>query len=173
MNSLTDTIQNESPDDYDAVEKLAEEAFGPGRFTRSAFRLREGVTHEPSLSFTLHRSGMLAGAVKLTKILVGDDEALLLGPLVVSPQYKNAGLGAALMCKAVEAARDEGYEAIILIGDFDYYKRFGFQQIPKGQITLPGPADPARILVCPLVEDADTKFSGLASKYQQKVPDIS
>lgn len=166
MNSLTDIIKPECPEDYDAVEKLAEVAFGPGRFTRSAFRLREGVMHEPSLSFTLHRNDKLAGSIKLTKIFIGEDQALLLGPLVVSPEYKNDGLGAALMKKAVEAARLEGHEAIILVGDLDYYKRFGFQQVAHGRITLPGPADPARILICPLAEGAVEKYCGLAAQYK-------
>ncbi len=166
MNKFTDIIKPESPEDFDKVEKLAEAAFGPGRFARSAFRLREGVMHEPSLSFTLHRGEKLAGSVKLTKILIGVDMALLLGPLVVLPEYKGGGIGAALMLKAVSAAKNEGYEAIILVGDFDYYRKFGFEQIKHGQIKLPGPADPARILICSLVEGAREKFSGHARQYQ-------
>ncbi len=165
MNSLTDIIKTEAPEDFDAVEKLAEAAFGPGRFTRSAFRLREGVPHEASLSFTLHRSGVLAGSVKQTKVLLGEDEALLLGPLVVAPEYKNEGVGAALMSRTVNAVREESHQAIILVGDFDYYNRFGFEQVSLGQIKLPGPADPARILLCPLNEGTTEKFSGLARQY--------
>ncbi len=167
MNTLTDIITPESPDDYDAVEKLAEEAFGPGRFARAAFRLREGVMHEPDLSFTLRRIGKIVGSVKLTKILIGDHEALLLGPLVVTPDYKSSGVGAALMQKAVDAARAAGHELILLVGDYDYYKRFGFEQIAHGRIKMPGPADPARILVCPLVEGAKDRFSGMARHYQK------
>ena len=166
MNTITDIIKPESPEDFEAVEKLAEAAFGPGRFTRSAFRLREGVAHEPGLSFTLHRSGKLAGSVKLTKILVSDDEALLLGPLVVAPEYKNEGVGRALMFKAVETAREEGHKSIILVGDFDYYKKFGFEQIAHGQIKLPGPADPARILICHLQQGERQELSGIARQYQ-------
>lgn len=168
MNSLTDIIKTEAPDDYDAVEKLAEQAFGPGRFARSAFRLREGVMHEPDLSFTLHRSGRLVGSVKLTKILIDKDEALLLGPLVVAPECKSKGVGAALMNKAVNAAKNAGHEAILLVGDFDYYKKFGFEQVAHGQIKMPGPADPARILLCPLVDGAKEKFQGLAAQYQKR-----
>lgn len=168
MNSLTDIIKPESPDDYDGVEALAEQAFGPGRFARSAFRLREGVMHEPDLSFTLHRSGRLVGSVKLTKILIGEDEALLLGPLVVAPECKSEGVGAALMREAVSAATKAGHEAILLVGDFDYYKKFGFEQVSRGQIKMPGPADPARILLCPLVADAKAKFHGLATQYQKR-----
>jgi len=167
MNSLTDIIQPESPEDYDAVEKLAEQAFGPGRFARSAFRLREGVMHEPDLSFTLHRNGKLVGSVKLTKILIGNDEALLLGPLVVAPECKSEGVGAALMREAVSAATKANHEAILLVGDFDYYKKFGFEQVAHGQIKMPGPADPARILLCPLVDGVKAKFQGLATQYQK------
>ncbi len=165
MNALSDILKPEAPEDYDAVEMLAETAFGPGRFARSAFRLREGVMHEPDLSFTFHRSGHLVGSVKLTKILIGDDEALLLGPLVVAPECKNEGVGAALMFKAVEAAKNAGHEAILLVGDFDYYKKFGFEQVNHGQIKMPGPADPARILMCPLVDGAKEKFNGVAMQY--------
>jgi len=167
MNSLTDIIKSEAPDDYDAVEKLAEHAFGPGRFARSAFRLREGVMNELYLSFTLHRSGRLVGSVKLTKILIGNDEALLLGPLVVAPECKSEGVGAALMNEAVNAAKKAEHEAILLVGDFDYYKKFGFEQVVHGQIKMPGPADPARILLCPLVDNAKQKFQGLATQYQK------
>ena len=166
MNKLTDIIKPESPEDYHAVEQLAEEAFGPGRFARSAFRLREGVMHEPDLSFTLHRVDKLVGSVKLTRILIGEDEALLLGPLVVTPDYKGCGVGAALMEKAVLAAKEAGHALILLVGDYDYYKKFGFKQVPHGQIKMPGPTDPARILVCPLVDGVKERFSGTAQQYQ-------
>lgn len=166
MNILTDILKPEAPEDFDAVEELAEAAFGPGRFARSAFRLREGAMHEPDLSFTLHRIGKLVGSVKLTKIIIGEHEALLLGPLVVAPEYKNEGVGGALMRKAVEAAKHAGHEAILLIGDFDYYKKFGFEQVSHGQIKMPGPADPARILICLLREGIKEKFTGLARQYE-------
>ena len=167
MNTHTDIIKPEAVEDFDAVEQLAAEAFGPGRFTRSAFRLREGVMHEPNLSFTLHRNEKLAGSVKLTKILIDQDEALLLGPLVVAPEFKNEGIGADLMLKAVEAAKKAEHEVIILVGDYDYYKKFGFEQIKKGQVIFPGPVDPSRILICPLVDDVKEKFSGSARQYQK------
>ncbi len=168
MNIYTDTLKPEQPEFYDAVESLAEQAFGPGRFARAAFRLREGVMHEPELSFVLLRKEELIGSVRLTKIMVGENEALLLGPLVVKPEFKNCGIGAQLMKKAVSSAREAGFEAIILVGDFDYYKKYGFKQLPHKQIELPGPADPARILICPLVEGIESKFSGQARRYEVK-----
>lgn len=166
MNISSDTIKPENPEFYDAVEALAEQAFGPGRFARAAFRLREGVMHEPELSFVITREEELVGAVRLTKIFVGEHEALLLGPLVVKPEYKNCGIGSKLMVKAVESAKEAGFEAIILVGDYDYYKKYGFKQLPHKQIDLPGPADPARILICPLVDGAEKKFVGQARRFE-------
>ncbi|MGI9351811.1 MAG: GNAT family N-acetyltransferase [Rhizobiaceae bacterium] len=158
-------ITNENPEDYDVVEKLAEEAFGPGRFTRTAFRLREGISHEPELSFVTWNDDKAIAAVKLTKIWVGDTVALLLGPLVVADEFKSKGYGAELMKKAVDAAREADFNCIILVGDLPYYQRFGFGVIPQGQITLPGPVDPHRLLACPLKEGALHGISGLVRPY--------
>ena len=155
---------NEHVSEFDAVEALAAQAFGPGRFTRTAFRLRENVAHEPHLSFTAKQGHTILGSVRLTKILVGEVQSLLLGPLVVKPEYKNCGLGKELMRISVKAARESNEHSIILVGDFPYYQQFGFMQIPKGQIDLPGPVDPARLLVCPLRDGAEAELHGAATK---------
>ena len=143
-------IVTEKPEDHDLVERLAEEAFGPGRYARTAFRLREGVPNEPDLSFVKWLGNTPIASVKLTKIWVGEQVALLLGPLVVSSAYKCRGHGAELMEAAVQAARSAGHTAIILVGDHPYYQRFGFEVVKPGRITLPGPVDPQRLLICPL-----------------------
>ena len=155
-------IVTEKPEDYEQVELLAEKAFGPGRFARTAFRLREGVPHEPDLSFVcwLHKEAI--AAVKLTKIWIGEKTALLLGPLVVSDAYKCNGYGAILMETAVEAARAAGHDCIILVGDLPYYQKFGFEVVPAGKITLPGPVDPQRLLVCELKPGSFDEYGGVA-----------
>lgn len=158
-------IATEKPEDHAQVERLAEKAFGPGRFTRTAFRLREGVPHEPDLSFVCWLNNEAIAAVKLTKIYVEDKTALLLGPLVVSDAYKCNGYGAKLMETAVEAARSAGHECIILVGDLPYYQRFGFEVVSPGKITMPGPVDPQRLLVCELKPGAFERFSGSARPY--------
>ena len=145
MNINSILIKPESADDEQPIETMTEEAFGPGRFARSAFRLREGVLHEPSLSFTAEYEGQIIGSVRLTRILVSETPALLLGPLVVSPGYKGFGAGRVLMEKAVAVARGEGHAWIILVGDLPYYGKFGFEQVPRGSISLPAPVDPDRI----------------------------
>ncbi len=84
--------------------------------------------------------------------MAGGHGALMLGPLTVDPAFEGRGIGAALMNRSIEAARTEGHDLILLVGDAPYYARFGFRVIPPGQLVLPGPADPARFLALELVE---------------------
>ncbi|PVB59708.1 N-acetyltransferase [Labrenzia sp. 011] len=140
-------IRPEDASDATEIETLQAEAFGPGRFARTAFRLRENIPHRPDLSFVGVMGPQVAGSIRLTPITIGDIGALLLGPLTVSPDFKNRGLGKALMRTAMDAASVAGEKAVLLVGDAPYYSPFGFQQVPFGRITLPGPVDPARLLI--------------------------
>lgn len=140
-------IRLEDTADNAAIENLQAEAFGPGRFARTAFRVREGVAHEPSLSFIGLSGSKVAGSVRLTPIMIGETPSLLLGPLTVAPEFKNRGLGKALMKTAINAAATQGETAILLVGDAPYYGPFGFQVVPFGSVEVPGPVDPARLLV--------------------------
>ena len=155
MKSSTTEILLEKPELLEAVDELSAIAFGPGRFARTAFRLREGVLSIPALSFVLFHGGELTGSVKLTRIKVDGEDSLVLGPLVVKPEYKNCGFGKQLMEKAVDAAKVAGEKHIILVGDEPYYGRFGFQKVPLGDITMPGPVDPHRLLICYLQNGAE------------------
>jgi len=167
-------IRPETPDLDNAIEALGAEAFGPGRFARAAFRLREGVRHEQDLSFVAlmqdaRGTEKLAGSIRLTRIRIGSEPALVLGPLVVSPQYKSLGIGRELMNRALYAARARGDAFVILVGDEPYYGKFGFKVVPHGRITLPGPADPARTLYCELKDGAIERYSGAAGRYVPQV----
>jgi predicted N-acetyltransferase YhbS len=151
MTSLPLTIRHELPVDSAAIERLHERAFGPGRFARTAFRLREGVPPDPALSFAAHVGTFLVGSIKVTPVLAGGHPALMLGPLTVDPAFEGRGIGAALMNRSIEAARAAGHDLIVLIGDAPYYARFGFRPIPREQLVLPGPANPERFLALELV----------------------
>jgi predicted N-acetyltransferase YhbS len=152
MTSLPLTIRQELPGDAAAIERLHERAFGPGRYARTAFRLREGKGADAGLSFASHVGTFLVGSVRVTPILAGGQPALMLGPLTVDPAFEGRGIGAALMNTAIEAARVQGHALILLVGDAPYYARFGFKPVPPGQLMLPGPADPGRFLALELVE---------------------
>jgi predicted N-acetyltransferase YhbS len=155
-------LNPERPGDAPAIEKLHERAFGPGRFARTAFRLREGVPPRLDLSFVARIGSMIVGSNRLTEIGIGAHPALLLGPLTVEPAFRSRGIGMALMQASLDAAMRDGERLVILVGDEPYYGRIGFRKVPVGGVTLPGPVDPHRLLVRELVPGAFDGVSGAA-----------
>jgi predicted N-acetyltransferase YhbS len=164
------TYRLEQPDDDPAIEALHAEAFGPGRFARAAYRLREGATHDPALSFVAHAGERMIASVRMTAIAIGDRPALLLGPLVVLPACKGQGAGRALVGIAVKAARDAGHKVVMLVGDLEYYGGLGFSRLRRYQITLPGPVDPDRVLIAGLAEGALEGLAGPATGPRTTIP---
>ena len=159
MTDLSLTILPETADDVVPIERLHERTFGPGRYAKSAYRLREDIGHRLDLSFTARIGTLLIGSVRLSPIRIGENKALLLGPLAVDPAFRERGVGYALMERALAEAKAKGHRLVMLVGDEPYYGKAGFRRIPKGRTTLPGPVDPARLLVCEL---ADAAFDGVA-----------
>jgi predicted N-acetyltransferase YhbS len=160
MPDLSLTILPETAADATAVERLHERTFGPGRFARTAFRVRERIAHRLDLSFTARIGTLLVGSVQLTPIRVGETAALLLGPLTVEPPFRGHGIGQALIERAVDAARTQGHRLVVLVGDPSYYAKAGFRPVAKGQMTMPGPVDPERLLVAELVDGAAAGVAG-------------
>jgi predicted N-acetyltransferase YhbS len=168
MSDLPLLIEPETPDDADGIKRLNERVFGPGRFARTAYRIRERADPEPSLSFVARVGTLLVGANAMTPIAIGTMPALLLGPLIVEPVFRSQGIGEALVKSSLEAAQAAGWKLVILVGDEPYYVRMGFRPVPPGRITLPGPVDPARLLYCELEPGALEKAQGEARGAQDK-----
>jgi predicted N-acetyltransferase YhbS len=160
MSDLSLTILPEKPNDADAIERLHERTFGPGRFVLSAYRLREHVDHLLELSFTARIGTLLVGSVRQLPICIGDTPALMLGPLTVEPPFRKRGVGRALLDRSLDDARKAGHRLVLLVGDETYYSRVGFKTVPKGRATMPGPVDYSRLLVAELVEGAFDGVSG-------------
>ena len=150
----------ERPSDDDRIAALQRLAFGPGAYARAAFRVREQAPHDRSLSFVTEADGEPIASVRLTPIRVDERRGLLLGPLVVDPGHTNLGYGKALMRLALEEARRAGCPFVLLVGDAPYYAPFGFRPLPPGRVRMPGPADPARLLVAELKTGATEGLSG-------------
>jgi predicted N-acetyltransferase YhbS len=161
MNDIALTIRPEGKDDAAAIERLHERTFGPGRYAKTAYRLREQVSHRPDLSFTARIGTLLVGSVWLSPIHIGETKALLLGPLTVEPAFRERGVGQALIERALKEARDQGHRLVILVGDEPYYGKTGFKRVPPGRAIMPGPVDPARLLVAELHEGAFDGVSGV------------
>jgi predicted N-acetyltransferase YhbS len=157
---LAITLLPETAADQDPIERLHERAFGPGRFARTAFRLRETAEPLRGLSFVARVGTLVVGSVRLSRIAIGPRAAVLLGPLTVEPAFMGRGIGAALMRATLDAARAAGHDLVLLVGDEPYYGRFGFTRAPNG-LALPGPVDPARVLVAALSPGAADGAEGM------------
>ncbi|SFT58797.1 Predicted N-acetyltransferase YhbS [Pseudovibrio denitrificans] len=147
-------VRQETPADFLEIEQMQAEAFGPARFERTAFKIRDGVQQASHLCFVGEQNGEIAGSVKLTPIMIGTQKSMLLGPLTVKATFKGQGLGRLLLKSVAEEAKAQGVQSILLVGDHPYYGPHGYEQVPHGQITLPGPVDPDRLLVLMLQDEA-------------------
>jgi len=157
------TFLPESPAHDAEIEQINAEAFGPGRFTRAAYKIREGGPHDPSMSFVVLKDDHVIASVRMTPIAAGRGRAMLLGPLAVRPDYKNQGLGKALVKMALEAAQATGQGVTMLVGDAPYYEPLGFRRIPYGQVMMPRPTDPNRMLAVEHVPGALTALKGMVT----------
>jgi predicted N-acetyltransferase YhbS len=160
MNAADVTYLPEHPAHDPEIDHINEEAFGPGRFARAAYKIREGGPHERALSFVALHDGAVVASVRLTRIAAGKGRALLLGPLAVRPTHKNIGIGRKLVQIAVEEARKAAAPAVVLVGDEPYYGPLGFKKMPRGQLSMPRPVDPDRLLAIEIEPGALALLSG-------------
>lgn len=151
-------LRRERAGDEAAREALLDAAFGPARHLKSSARLREGRRPADGLAFVAEAEVegrvCLVGTLRLWNITAGGRPALLLGPLAVDDRCRSLGIGAALMRLALAEADLAGHAAVILVGDPEYYARFGFSAAATGGLLMPGPTERRRLLALELEPDA-------------------
>jgi predicted N-acetyltransferase YhbS len=145
-------IRAERASDVTAREALLDACFGENRHMRTCQRLRDGRAPAEGLALSAVSKGKLVGTVRLWHVSAGGVPALMLGPLAVDSAYRELGVGAALMARALAAARARGHRAVLLLGDAPYYGRFGFSAAKTGALALPGAFEPERLLALELEE---------------------
>ncbi len=159
----------ESRKDSDAIENLLDIAFSPSRIHLSSYSLREDVPKLESLCFTAKNEfGDILGVVRQWPILIGhapDNASLLTGPVAVHPIVQGEGLGSSLLNLSLSRAKDEGWKRAILIGDFQYYRHFGFKQQAGKSITFPPPTDTRRVLFLEIESGSFKRLNGKVHKY--------
>jgi predicted N-acetyltransferase YhbS len=142
-------IRPARPADAAEIDALLDAAFGPGRHARTASLLRAGASPIPGPSLVAHAAdGELIGSIQFWPIALVADRAqplTLLGPLAVATP--GIGIGRRLLADSLAAADAAGIDPILLIGDLSYYGPFGFDAAATGGWSLPGPVDPARLLL--------------------------
>ncbi|MBO6505662.1 MAG: N-acetyltransferase [Kordiimonadaceae bacterium] len=147
------TFDNERVSDEQDINLLLDKVFGDNRLEKASYALRAGVDPVPALSTVVRVENRLAATIRFWPVMVKDlilgssDEALLLGPLAVDPALQGSGVGSALVRQSLAKANAAGFERILLVGEADYYARFGFVPVLPSFITLPGGRDARRLLV--------------------------
>lgn len=158
-----------------AVERLYDEVFGPARFDKASYLFREGVDPVRELSWIALEGDRLVGAIRYWPILVGETghAALLLGPLAIAQDRAGKGIGRALMFKTLDLAAQLGHDLVLLVGDVDYYKRFGFVPATPHGFVMPGESKPERLQVAPLKDNVLGRIAGEVRHLHSGLPAIA
>jgi predicted N-acetyltransferase YhbS len=158
-----------------AVERLYDDVFGPARFHKASYLFREGVASVRELSWVALEGDRLVGAIRYWPILVGETghSALLLGPLAIAQDRAGKGIGRALMFKTLDLAAQLGHDLVLLVGDVDYYKRFGFVPATPHGFVMPGESRPDRLQVAPLKDNVLGRIAGEVRHLHTGLPAIA
>jgi predicted N-acetyltransferase YhbS len=154
-----------------SVEHLYDRIFGPPRFQKASHRLRAGLAPLSALSWVARAGAATIGAIRYWPILVGEaaEPALLLGPLAVAPDRTRCGIGTALVRKTLRMAARGGHDLVLLVGDPDYYRRFGFVSATPSGFLMPGEARPERLQVLSLQSRSLLRADGVL----RRSPDLA
>ncbi|WP_371225295.1 GNAT family N-acetyltransferase [Roseovarius sp. 2305UL8-3] len=156
-------LKPETADDWWEVEALYDLCFAPGREALSSYRLRDDVPPVEGLSMVARDAdSILAGAIRYWPVRIGENRALLLGPIAVHPTHQGEGLGGSLILESLDRAAESGWERVMLVGDAPYYSRFGFARLDG--VQMPPPTNPERILGRDLVPGAWDAVRGLVAR---------
>lgn len=136
-------IRLEKEQDYKEVENLTREAFWnvyrPGCFEHYVIhKLREDAAFLPELDYCAEENGKIIANIVYAKAKVDDFDVITFGPVSVLPEYQGKGCGAKLIRYTLEKAAAMGYPLVLITGNPDYYKKFGFESASKYGIFYEG-----------------------------------
>jgi putative acetyltransferase len=127
-------VRDESPRDRKAVYQVVSSAFGQLAEAELVDALRE--SGDSVVSLVADEDGQIVGHVLLSR-MDAPFPALALAPVSVIPTRQRSGIGSALIKRAVDSARSKGWDAIFVLGDPNYYERFGFDREAAADFTSP------------------------------------
>ncbi len=148
---MTPSIREEQESDRDAIWAINRSAFGQDCEGQLIDALRSGGFL--SLSLVAESQGQLVGHVAFSDLAIVDEDArvdaLALAPVAVVPEFQSNGIGSKLIRRGLEVCRSRGHRIVIVLGEPDYYHRFGFSSALASPLMSPyqGPAFQATELV--------------------------
>ena len=150
---MTIIIRNEQPGDEQVIHDLTVKAFEPMPYSNgSEAPIIAGLRQDGDLAVSLVAvEGVdIVGHIAFSPVTIRGAGAGAgwygLGPVSVWPHRQKQGIGSALVKKGLSILRDRGAQGCVLVGDPNYYERFGFrcdgtlayQELPSAYIqSLP------------------------------------
>ncbi len=161
-------IRTVTKNDFDEIYKFIKEAFktaevSDGTEQDFVLALRKSENYLPELEFAAYNENLLIGHIMLTKQKLTCNKpvnAVLVAPLSVKSEYRNNGIGSALMQHALKEAIKQNYSAAFLIGNPEYYRRFGFRQCSKYNIKNISEVPDKFVLAHELIPDTFKNITG-------------
>jgi putative acetyltransferase len=121
-------IRPEQPADLTAIHNVVEQAFQQAfsSFAEAALVDKLRANGKAIVSLVAVEDDQIVGHILFTEVTLGDATIIGLAPVAVLPSHQKQGIGALLINAGIEACRNAGYAAIVVLGHPDYYPRFGF-----------------------------------------------
>lgn len=135
-------IRQERPADYDTVYRIIKEAFADAEHSDGSEQdlvsaLRKSEAFIPELSLVALEDNRIVGHILFTEAVVNDVKVLALAPLSVLPEYRNRGIGLALIKQGHAVASGLGYKYSVVLGHAKYYPKAGYVPASRYGIRAP------------------------------------
>lgn len=141
-------IRLEKPEDYLEVENMVRNSFWniyrPGAFEHYiVHRLREDESFIQDLAYVIECNGKIIAHINYSKGKLDFEngksmDAVVLGPIAIDKDYQNMGYGTKLIEFTLNLIDNKDIPFVFVIGDENYYQRFGFESASKYKIHLDG-----------------------------------
>jgi predicted N-acetyltransferase YhbS len=163
-------LRLEEEKDYRLVEELTREAFWNVNFPGCGehlliHNLRNAKEFITELDFVAIYNNKIVGNIVYVKTKIRDNNkeytVLTFGPISILPEYQNKGIGSKLIDHTIKLSKAMNYRAIIIYGEPEYYKKFGFKASKKYNITNKEKKYPAALLVLELYSNALNGIKGI------------
>lgn len=140
-------IAPETDADASVISDIIDAAFGAGRTARTIHRFRNGRAPLKGFGFVGRRDGETVASIRFWPAVLPDGRTVpLLGPLAVLPELRGLGMGRALVRQGLDAVREAGASAVLIVGDPGYYAPFGFSVDAVRGLNIGGPVAPLTLM---------------------------
>ncbi|MBL1175202.1 GNAT family N-acetyltransferase [Pantanalinema sp. GBBB05] len=133
-------IRPEVPSDTTAITALTVAAFLNAPHTSHTEHLIVNALRSSgnlTISLVAEVEGKIVGHVAVSPVSISDGSQgwYGLGPISIVPDSQRAGIGSQLMRQAIVTLRELGASGCVVLGEPEYYSRFGFKAEPN--LVLP------------------------------------